>query len=290
MNMHSENKVEMSEPMPIKRTQKSEYAHGLQPVLDVKSLSKNFGGLRALNDMDMHIMQGEIVALIGPNGAGKTTFFNCVTGIYMPTEGEIWAGKKDQKHTKLNGVNPHKIAAFGLARTFQNIRLFGTMTVLENVMVGRHCRTKAGILGAIFRDKTSWNEEQETVDRAYALLEEVGLQDFWQEEARNLPYGAQRRLEIARALATDPFLLFLDEPAAGMNPHETVELKKLVLRLRDDFGLSILLIEHDMGMVMSLSDRIYVMEYGSRIAHGRPDEIINNPQVIRAYLGESDDA
>ena len=164
------------------------------------------------------------------------------------------------------------------------------MTVLENVMVGRHCRTKSGILGAIFRGKSSRNEEQETVDRAFALLEEVGLQEHWQEEACNLPYGAQRRLEIARALATDPFLLFLDEPAAGMNPHETVELKELVLRLRDKFGLSILLIEHDMGMVMSLSDRIYVMEYGSRIAHGRPEEIRDNPQVIRAYLGESDDA
>ncbi len=259
-------------------------------VLQVKSLSKNFGGLRALNDVDMHIDKGEIVALIGPNGAGKTTFFNCVTGIYVPTEGEVYAGRAGEAKKKLNNVNPFQITGFGLARTFQNIRLFGSMTVLENVMVGRHCRTHSGILGAIFRDKGSRAEEQETVDRAYALLEEVGLQEFWNEESRSLPYGAQRRLEIARALATDPFILFLDEPAAGMNPQETVELKELVLRLRDKFKLSILLIEHDMGMVMSLSDRIYVMEYGSRIAHGVPEEIRNNPQVIRAYLGESDDA
>lgn len=259
-------------------------------VLEVKNLSKNFGGLRALNDVDMFIDKGEIVALIGPNGAGKTTFFNCVTGIYVPTEGQVLAGKIESEHKTLNGMNPHDITSFGLARTFQNIRLFPTMTVLENVMVGRHCRTQAGIISAIFRDKTSQIEEQDTVDRAYALLEEVGLEHLWKEEARNLPYGAQRRLEIARALATDPFLLFLDEPAAGMNPQETIELKSLILRLREKFTLSILLIEHDMGMVMSLSDRIYVMEYGSRIAHGTPDEIRNNPEVIRAYLGESDNA
>ncbi len=259
-------------------------------VLEVKSLSKNFGGLRALNDVDMHIDMGEIVALIGPNGAGKTTFFNCVTGIYTPTEGEVWAGKDHASFKKLNGVNPFEITAFGLARTFQNIRLFETMTVLENVMVGRHCRTNSGILSAILKTKASCLEEQETVDRAFSLLEEMDLQDFWQEEARNLPYGAKRRLEIARALATEPFLLFLDEPAAGMNPQETIALKKLVVQLRDKFNLSILLIEHDMNMVMSLSDRIYVMEYGSRIATGLPDEIRNNPQVIRAYLGESDNA
>lgn len=289
--MHNESKTELREAAFAKRNQENKAdITKIDPVLNVKSLSKNFGGLRALNDVDMHIMPGEIVALIGPNGAGKTTFFNCVTGIYVPTEGEVWAGRQGQAHKKINNVLPHNITEFGLARTFQNIRLFGTMTVLENVMLGRHCRTKAGILGAIFRDKTSRNEEQETVDRAYALLEEVGLQDYWKEEACNLPYGAQRRLEIARALATDPFLLFLDEPAAGMNPQETVELKALVLRLRTKFSISILLIEHDMGMVMSLSDRIYVMEYGSRIAYGKPEDIRNDPQVIRAYLGESDDA
>ncbi len=259
-------------------------------VMEVKSLSKNFGGLRALNDVDMYIEAGEIVALIGPNGAGKTTFFNCVTGIYVPTEGEVWAGKDKESFKKLNGIAPFEITKFGLARTFQNIRLFDTMTVLENVMVGRHCRTKSGILEAILKTSASQKEERETVDRAFALLEEMDLQDFWKEEARNLPYGAKRRLEIARALATEPFLLFLDEPAAGMNPQETIALKKLVVNLREKFNLTILLIEHDMNMVMSLSDRIYVMEYGSRIAEGIPEEIRNNPNVIRAYLGESDDA
>lgn len=259
-------------------------------VLYVKGLSKNFGGLRALNDVDMEIKAGEIVALIGPNGAGKTTFFNCVTGIYVPTEGEVCAGRDALSLKAINGISPHEITRYGLARTFQNIRLFPTMTVLENVMIGRHCRTKSGILGAILRDKASRDEEQATVDRAYELLEEVGLADLWQEEACNLSYGAQRRLEIARALATEPFLLFLDEPAAGMNPQETLELKQLVLHLRDKYSLAILLIEHDMSMVMSLSDRIYVMEYGTRIAHGLPEEISNNPQVIRAYLGETEDA
>lgn len=261
-----------------------------KPVLKVKSLSKNFGGLRALNDVDMHILPKEIVALIGPNGAGKTTFFNCVTGIYVPTEGEVWAGRENQTMKKLNGIAPHDITRFGLARTFQNIRLFSSMTVLENVMIGRHTRTNSGILQAIFRGGNFKREEQETVDMSYDLLKEVGLEKHWKEEACNLPYGAQRRLEIARALATEPFLLFLDEPAAGMNPQETVELKELVLRLREKFNLSILLIEHDMGMVMSLSDRIYVMEYGSRIAYGTPEEVRHNPQVIRAYLGESEDA
>lgn len=262
----------------------------VKAVLRVNSLSKNFGGLRAVNDVDMEICAGEIVALIGPNGAGKTTFFNCVTGIYTPTEGDVWAGRMSDTLTKINGMSPHKITKYGLARTFQNIRLFPTMTVLENVMVGCHCRTHAGIVGAVTRNIKTRIEEQETVDKAYALLHEVGLSAFWQEEARNLPYGAQRRLEIARALATEPFLLFLDEPAAGMNPHETVELKKFILQLRDKYALAILLIEHDMGMVMSLSDRIYVMEYGSRIAHGTPEEIRNSSQVIRAYLGESEDA
>ena len=176
----------------------------------------------------------------------------------------------------------------GMARTFQNIRLFNDMTVLENVMIGRHCRTRAGILGAIMRDGRTRREEQESIDASYALLELVRLQDVWNETARNLPYGAQRRLEIARALATEPRMLLLDEPAAGMNPQETNELKDLVCSIRDDQQLSILLIEHDMGMVMSLSDRIYVMEYGSCIATGKPEEIRVNPRVIKAYLGESD--
>ena len=261
------------------------------PVLRVSSLSRNFGGLRALNDVDLDIRAGEIVALIGPNGAGKTTFFNCVTGIYVPTEGDVFACRPGMETpVRLNGMKPFRITELGLARTFQNIRLFPSMTVLENVMIGRHCRTKAGILGAILRDGRTRAEEQDSVDRAYDLLRELNLAEHWEEEARNLPYGAQRRLEIARALATEPFLLLLDEPAAGMNPQETLELKELVLELREKFRLSVLLIEHDMGMVMSLSDRIFVMEYGSRIAAGTPEEIRHNPEVIRAYLGESDNA
>ena len=249
------------------------------PVLEVTNLSKNFGGLRALNEVDLTINRQEIVALIGPNGAGKTTFFNCITGIYLPTEGTVQLhlperNGKPASSTTLNGMKPNEITSLGMARTFQNIRLFPTMTVLENVMIGRHCRTSAGIAGAVFQDSRTKAEEQATIDRSYELLREVGLNMHYQDEARNLPYGAQRRLEIARALATDPAL----------------ELKSLILHLRKEFDLSILLIEHDMGMVMSLSDRIYVMEYGSRIAMGTPQEVRENPRVIKAYLGESDHA
>ena len=260
----------------------------MKPVLEVQELSQDFGGLRALNELSLTVNSGEIVALIGPNGAGKTTFFNCVTGIYTPTEGKMFLHDSQGEPRLLNGKKPHAITAMGMARTFQNIRLFGGMTVLENVMIGRHCRTRAGVVGAILRDGRTRREEQESIDASYALLELVRLQDFWNEAARNLPYGAQRRLEIARALATDPHMLLLDEPAAGMNPQETNELKELVCSIRDDQQLSILLIEHDMGMVMSLSDRIYVMEYGSCIATGKPEEIRANPRVIKAYLGESD--
>lgn len=260
----------------------------MKPILQVKNLSKNFGGLRALNDVNLDVRQREIVALIGPNGAGKTTFFNCVTGIYTPTEGEILLESGEDSQILLNGRKPHEITALGMARTFQNIRLFGEMTVLENVMLGRHCRTKAGILGAILQDKRTREEEQKTIDISYDLLENIGLEDMWNEKARNLSYGAQRRLEIARALATEPGVLLLDEPAAGMNPQETQDLEALVRNIMKTRAISILLIEHDMGMVMSLSDRIYVMEYGSCIAEGRPEEIRSNPRVIKAYLGESD--
>ncbi|WP_291441047.1 ABC transporter ATP-binding protein [Desulfovibrio sp.] len=260
----------------------------MNPVLEVQDLSQDFGGLRALNELSLTVNSGEIVALIGPNGAGKTTFFNCVTGIYTPTEGKMYLYDREGGPKLLNGKKPHVITAMGMARTFQNIRLFSDMTVLENVMIGRHCRTRAGIMGAILRDGRTRREEQESIDASYALLELVRLQDVWNETARNLPYGAQRRLEIARALATEPRMLLLDEPAAGMNPQETNELKDLVCSIRDDQQLSILLIEHDMGMVMSLSDRIYVMEYGSCIATGKPEEIRVNPRVIKAYLGESD--
>ena len=260
----------------------------MKPVLEVNDLSQDFGGLRALNELSLTVNSGEIVALIGPNGAGKTTFFNCVTGIYTPTEGEMYLHSAEGDKQLLNGKKPHLITAMGMARTFQNIRLFSEMTVLENVMIGRHCRTKAGIFGAIVRDGRTRREEQDCIDRSYELLELVKLQDFWNETANNLPYGAQRRLEIARAMATEPRMLLLDEPAAGMNPQETNELKELVCSIRDNQQLSILLIEHDMGMVMSLSDRIYVMEYGSCIATGIPAEIRTNPRVIKAYLGESD--
>ena len=260
----------------------------MTPVLEVSGLSQDFGGLRALSDLDLHVDANEIVALIGPNGAGKTTFFNCVTGIYTPTEGKMYLYDADGEKHLLNGKKPHKITAMGMARTFQNIRLFSDMTVLENVMVGRHCRTRAGIWGALSRNGRTRREEQESVDISYALLESLHLQDLWNERARNLAYGAQRRLEIARALATEPRMLLLDEPAAGMNPQETHELEILVRGIRDARNLSILLIEHDMSMVMSLSDRIYVMEYGSCIASGKPGEVRANPRVNQAYLGESD--
>lgn len=260
----------------------------MTPVLEVSGLSQDFGGLRALSDLDLHVDANEIVALIGPNCAGKTTFFNCVTGIYTPTEGKMYLYDADGEKHLLNGKKPHKITAMGMARTFQNIRLFSDMTVLENVMVGRHCRTRAGIWGALSRNGRTRREEQESVDISYALLESLHLQDLWNERARNLAYGAQRRLEIARALATEPRMLLLDEPAAGMNPQETHELEILVRGIRDARNLSILLIEHDMSMVMSLSDRIYVMEYGSCIASGKPGEVRANPRVIKAYLGESD--
>jgi branched-chain amino acid transport system ATP-binding protein len=254
----------------------------------------DFGGLRALDHLSVDIRRGEIVALIGPNGAGKTTFFNCITGIYSPSEGDIIifspkaAGAR--KRERINGLKPNQVTEKGMARTFQNIRLFPNMTVLENVMIGRHCRTRSGVAGAIFRNRAMVREEQSVVDDSYRVLENIGLARYVNDQAKNLPYGAQRRLEIARALATEPFLILLDEPAAGMNPQETHELDDLITRIRDEEGVSILLIEHDMKLVMSLSDRIFVMDYGKKIAQGTPEEIRNNPVVIKAYLGEEIDA
>jgi branched-chain amino acid transport system ATP-binding protein len=262
----------------------------MEAILEVKELTMDFGGLRALDNLDLEINQGEIVALIGPNGAGKTTFFNCITGIYPPTAGIMLIRPPGKKSRKLNGLKPNHVTENGLARTFQNIRLFPNMTVLENVMIGRHCRTSSGIVGAILKRASTRQEEAQIVEHSYLVLEKIGLAAFVNEFAKNLPYGAQRRLEIARAMATEPFLLLLDEPAAGMNPHETQELDELIVKLREEEGVSILLIEHDMKLVMSLSDRIFVVDYGKKIAQGSPREIKNNPAVIKAYLGEDVDA
>jgi branched-chain amino acid transport system ATP-binding protein len=255
-------------------------------LLEVAGLTMDFGGLRAVDNVSLQVFPAEIVALIGPNGAGKTTLFNCVTGVYRPTAGEIRVHLPGLPGKRIEGLSPHRVTALGLARTFQNIRLFAGMTALENVMIGRHCRTGAGLLGAILHGPATRREEQETVAASYALLERVGLAHLAEEVAGNLPYGAQRRLEIARALATSPFLLLLDEPAAGMNPQETRELDELIVRLRDQLGVAILLIEHDMQLVMNISERICVMEYGRQIASGTPMEVRGNPRVIEAYLGE----
>ena len=261
------------------------------PILEIKNLTMNFGGLCAIDSLDLDVVQGEIVTLIGPNGAGKTTFFNCITGIYNPARGDIlisspWNKGKIKKQERINGLKPNHITKRGLARTFQNIRLFPNMTVLENVMIGRHCRTSSGIAGAVFRNRSTVKEEKEVVEYSYNILEKIGLSSFVNEFAKNLPYGAQRRLEIARAMATEPFLLLLDEPAAGMNLQETGKLAELIMRIRDRDHMSILLIEHDMKFVMSLSDRIFVMDYGRKIAQGTPVEIRKNPVVIKAYLGD----
>lgn len=259
-------------------------------VLDVQGLTMDFGGLRAVDHVDLSVDEGQIAALIGPNGAGKTTFFNCVTGVYNPTSGDVIARPDGRTETRLNGMKPNRVTNQGLARTFQNIRLFQNMTVLENVMIGRHRHLKAGVLGAIFRNPRTRREEEQVIEDSYTILKKIGIEKHVNELARNLPYGAQRRLEIARALATDPFLLLLDEPAAGMNPQETMALNDLILRIRAEERVSILLIEHDMSLVMRLSEKIYVMDYGKLIASGQPDEIKENPVVIKAYLGEDIDA
>ncbi|MDD2463801.1 MAG: ABC transporter ATP-binding protein [Desulfobulbus sp.] len=257
----------------------------MNPLLSIQGLTMDFGGIRALDQVELSINPGEISALIGPNGAGKTTFFNCLTGMYTPTAGNILLARAGKKAKRINGLKPNRITELGLARTFQNIRLFPNMSVLENVMIGRHCRTHAKILGAIMRNPATVREEENIVGTSFALLERIGLADQANTFAKNLPYGAQRRLEIARALATEPSLLLLDEPAAGMNPQETLELDDLITSIKAD-GLSILLIEHDMKLVMSLSDHIFVMDYGRKIAEGTPEEVRYNPAVIKAYLGE----
>lgn len=255
-------------------------------ILETNNLTMNFGGLCALDHFDLSVSEGEIVALIGPNGAGKTTFFNCITGIYDPADGDMFISPPGKKRKRINGMKPNLITLKGMTRTFQNIRLFPNMTVLENVMIGRHCRTHSGVIGAIFRGRSTVREENEVVNYSHDILIKVGLLNFANELAKNLPYGAQRRLEIARALATEPFLLLLDEPAAGLNLQETKELDSLIIKIRDKEKISILLIEHDMKLVMRISDRIVVMDYGKKIAQGSPLEIRNDPVVIKAYLGE----
>lgn len=249
-------------------------------LLKAENVSEVFGGLKAVSDFNFHINQGELVGLIGPNGAGKTTAFNLFTGVYQPTAGEIsFAGKS------IVGLKPYEITQRGIARTFQNIRLFSELTVLENVKIAFHFHVKYGLLESVLRVGRYFREEEQIEAESLKLLKIFHLEDKADEVAKNLPYGAQRRLEIARALAAKPKLLLLDEPAAGMNPQETQELMEMIRWIRDQFGLTILLIEHDMSLVMGICERIYVLEYGQIIAHGVPEEIKHNPEVIRAYLG-----
>lgn len=251
-------------------------------LLEIKALTKNFGGLKAVSNIDMNIEKNSITAVIGPNGAGKTTFFNMITGVYKPSSGSILLNGKS-----LAGLKPDAVAREGIARTFQNIRLFNEMPVLENVMVGMHQHLKMNWLSMLFHLPKALKEEAEAEKEAYQLLNYVGLADLLNEHSGNLSYGAQRRLEIARAIATKPKLLLLDEPAAGMNPNETKKLTNLIHMLKEELDLTIILIEHDMKLVMEISDYIFVLDHGEKIAEGRPNEIRKNPRVIEAYLGKS---
>ncbi len=276
-------------------------------VLNVENVTMQFGGVVAVNNLSMTVDKGEIVALIGPNGAGKTTAFNCITGVYEPTNGRIsfmgdtivenyphgkvkklYAGENMGKYTKKINPTPDKITALGIARTFQNIRLFSSMSVFDNVLTAKHMRAKQNVFSATFR--ISHAEERRMREETEALLVEQNLFEHRDELATSLPYGLQRRLEIARALATEPKLLLLDEPAAGMNPQETLELTEFIKQIREKYGLTILMIEHHMDLVMRISERIYVLDFGKLIAEGTPEEVQNNQRVIDAYLGVADDA
>ena len=264
--------------------------HPVPPLLEVSGLTMDFGGIRALAHLDLRVRHGEIVALIGPNGAGKTTFFNCLTGIYTPTGGDLVLTPPGREPRRLNGLKPSRITEQGLARTFQNIRLFDNMTVEENVRIGLHNQIKYGMFSGIFRLPQYWQGEKKQHEKALDLLSIFGMENMGDVKAGSLPYGAQRRLEIVRALATNPSLLLLDEPAAGMNPHETAELMENIIKIRDQFQIAILLIEHDMNLVMGICEGICVLNYGRIIAKGTAEEIQNNPVVIEAYLGKQKEA
>ncbi len=276
-------------------------------VLRMEHVTMQFGGVVAVNDLSLEVNQGEIVALIGPNGAGKTTAFNCITGVYEPTNGKVeflgqpmvenypqgkmkklYAGENGGDYTHKLSPTPDRITQLGIARTFQNIRLFSALTVFDNVLIAKHMRARQNFLSATFR--VNHKEEKRMREESMELLERQNMAHLANEVASNLPYGLQRRLEIARALATEPKLLLLDEPAAGMNPQETQELTDFIRQIKDEYGLTVFMIEHHMDLVMQISDRIYVLDFGRQIAHGTPGEIQNNQRVIDAYLGVAEDA